>query len=61
MTSIRSCIVGGEPNNLRDFGAEIEGCLGKEKEKNIITTNVAITVPPGLPIVLLILSELINF
>jgi len=42
------CFVGGDPNNIRDFGAEIEVCLGEEKEKHIITSNVAITIPPGL-------------
>ena len=43
------CFVGGDPNNIRDFGAEIEVCLGEEMEKHIITTNAAITIPPGLP------------
>jgi len=42
------CFVGGDPNNIRDFGAEIEVFLGEEMEKHLITTNTAITIPPGL-------------
>jgi hypothetical protein len=42
------CFVGGNPNNIHDFGAEIEVCLGEEQEKHLITTNAAITIPPGL-------------
>lgn len=42
------CFVGGDPNNIHDFGAEIEVCLGKEMEKHLITTNTALTIPPGL-------------
>jgi hypothetical protein len=42
------CFVGGDPNNIRDFGAEIEVCLGEEMEKHIITSNAAVTIPPGL-------------
>lgn len=42
------CFVGGDPNNIRDFGAEIEVYLGEEMEKHVITTNTAITIPPGL-------------
>jgi mannose-6-phosphate isomerase-like protein (cupin superfamily) len=42
------CFVGGDPNNIHDFGAEIEVCLGEEMEKHLITTNAAITIPPGV-------------
>ncbi|NLE11409.1 MAG: hypothetical protein GX630_07855 [Actinobacteria bacterium] len=42
------CFVGGDPANIRDFGAEIEVYLGEEQEKHVITTNTAITIPPGL-------------
>ena len=42
------CFVGGDPNNIHDFGAEIEVCLGKEMEKHRITTNAAISIPPGV-------------
>jgi mannose-6-phosphate isomerase-like protein (cupin superfamily) len=41
--------LGGDPNNIRDFGAKIEVCLGKEMEKHIITSNEAVSMPPGLP------------
>jgi hypothetical protein len=43
------CFVGGDPNNIRDFGAEIEVCLGEEMEKHVITSNAAVSIPPGLP------------
>jgi hypothetical protein len=43
------CFIGGDPNNIRDFGAGIEVYLGEEMEKHIITTNAALTIPPGLP------------
>ena len=42
------CFVGGDPNNIRDFGAEIEVCLGEEMEKHLITSNAAVSIPPGL-------------
>jgi mannose-6-phosphate isomerase-like protein (cupin superfamily) len=43
------CFVGGDPTNIRDFGAEIEMCIGEEEEKHIITTNTALSIPPNLP------------
>ena len=43
------CFLGGDPNNIRDFGAEVEVCLGEEMEKHVITSPVAINVPPGVP------------
>lgn len=43
------CFIGGDPTNIHDFGAEIELSLGEEQEKHIITTNTAVSIPPGLP------------
>ncbi|MCX8031936.1 MAG: hypothetical protein N3B14_00840 [Thermoleophilia bacterium] len=42
------CFIGGDPTNIRDFGAEVEMYLGEELEKHVITSNAAISVPPGL-------------
>jgi hypothetical protein len=35
--------------NLRDFGAEIELCLGEEQEKHIINSSTAVYIPKELP------------
>jgi len=43
------CFMGGDPMNVRDFGAEIEMCLGIEEEKHLITTSCVVYVPPNLP------------
>ena len=37
------------PNDARDFDAEIEMTLGEEAEKHIITSPTAVYVPAGLP------------
>lgn len=43
------CFLGTNPMNVRDFGgAEIELCLGKEKEKHLITSPVIVPIPKGL-------------
>jgi hypothetical protein len=43
------CFLGTNPKNVRDFGgAVIELCLGKEKEKHIITSPVIVPIPKGL-------------
>jgi hypothetical protein len=39
---------GGNPMNVRDFGAEIELYLGKEGEKHIINTPALVHIPAGL-------------
>jgi hypothetical protein len=44
------CFLGTNPKNVHDFGgAVIELCLGKEKEKHIITSPVIVPIPKGLP------------
>ncbi len=42
------CFIGGNPQNLADFGAEIELCLGEEQEKYIITAPTMINITAGL-------------
>ena len=42
------CFIGGDPLNVRDFGAEIEFYLGEEEEKHIINHTSVIHIPPGL-------------
>jgi hypothetical protein len=42
------CFYGGNPENVRDFGAEIELSLGKEGEKHIINTAAIVYIPSGL-------------
>ena len=39
---------GGNPLNVREFGAEIELYLGEEGEKHVITTPAVIYIPAGL-------------
>src|SRR4030067_286138 len=39
---------GGNPMDVRDFGAEVEFSLGKEGEKNIINTPTLVHIPPGI-------------
>jgi hypothetical protein len=41
-------IIGADFANYRDFGAEIELCLGKEEEAHIITAPAAVHVPKGM-------------
>ena len=43
-----SCFLGGNPKDIRDFGAEIELFLGEEQEKHIINTTTVVYVPRGL-------------
>ena len=40
--------IGTNPMNCREFDAEIEFCLGEEKEKHIITTPTVVSVAKGL-------------
>lgn len=42
------CFIGGNPQNLADFGAEVELCLGEEQEKHLINTTSIVTIPKGL-------------
>lgn len=39
--------LGGDPKDIRDFGAKIEMYFGEEKEKFVITSSTYICVPKG--------------
>ena len=41
--------LGSDLDNIGDLGAEVEYCLGEEKEKHIATTSSAVFIPGGLP------------
>jgi hypothetical protein len=43
------CFIGGNPAKVRDFGAEIEMCMGEEEEKYIINSSTVIFLPAGFP------------
>jgi len=40
--------LGGNPQNMKEFGAEVELSLGDEGEKHIINTSAIVYVPKGL-------------
>jgi hypothetical protein len=40
--------VGGNPENIRDLGAEIHLTLGADDEEQIVTDSTVVIVPPGL-------------
>jgi len=40
--------IGGDPMNFGDLGAEIEFCLGEEREKHIINTASIVYIPKGM-------------
>jgi len=42
------CFIGGNPENIRDLGAEIEVCLGEEGEKHLINTATVVSIPAGM-------------
>jgi hypothetical protein len=42
------CFVGGNPENINDFDAEIEIVLGEEKEVYTITSPTVVSIPGGL-------------
>jgi hypothetical protein len=42
------CFIGGNPEDIRDLGAEIEVCLGEEGEKHLIDTATVVSIPAGL-------------
>lgn len=42
------CFIGGDPKNIKDFGAEIEISLGEEQEKHLINSTTIVSIPPGL-------------
>jgi hypothetical protein len=41
--------MGGDCYNMGELNAEIELCLGKEQEKQLINTTTAVYIPRGLP------------
>jgi hypothetical protein len=43
-----SCFIGGNPMDIRDFGAEIELYLGEEQERHVINATTVVYVPKGL-------------
>jgi hypothetical protein len=43
------CFIGGNPLDPRDFGAEVEMCLGEEQEKHTITKSTVIYLPANFP------------
>ena len=42
------CFIGGNPEDITDFGAEIEMTLGDEGEVHKINTTAVVAMPPGL-------------
>ncbi len=42
------CFIGSNPEDITDFGAEIEMTLGDEGEVHNITTPAVVAMPPGL-------------
>jgi hypothetical protein len=42
------CFIGGNPRDIKDFGAEIEITLGEEREVHLINSTTVVSIPPGL-------------
>jgi len=42
------CFMGTNPNNKKDFGAEIEISMGKEGEIQVIKTPAVVVIPKGM-------------
>jgi hypothetical protein len=42
------CFIGGNPENMKEFGAEVEFSFGEEGEKHIINTTTVVYMPKGL-------------
>jgi len=40
--------IGGDPTNVRDFGAEVELSLGEEQRKHVIDSTSIVYIPKGL-------------
>ena len=40
--------IGGNPENIHDFGAEVRICLGEEMEEHIITGPTVVSIPAGM-------------
>jgi hypothetical protein len=41
-------IIGANPNDMSEFDAEVELCLGEEHEKHMITSPTVVHIPAGL-------------
>ena len=42
-------LLGSDPDDPSDLGAEVEICLGPEMEKHVITRSCCLRIPAGLP------------
>jgi hypothetical protein len=42
------CFIGGNPLDITDIGADIEVCLGEEKEKHKVTGPAVVSIPAGM-------------
>lgn len=42
------CFIGGNPENIRDLGAEVRLCLGNNNEEHIIADTTVVSIPAGL-------------
>jgi hypothetical protein len=43
-----SLFIGGNPMNIRDFGAEVELYMGEEGIKHVINTTTVVHIPKGM-------------
>ena len=43
-----TCFIGGNPMDIRNFGAEVELFLGEEGTRHIINTTTIVHIPRGL-------------
>jgi hypothetical protein len=42
------CFLGGDPENVKDLGAEVCVCLGDEQEEQVFNTATIVSIPPNL-------------
>jgi hypothetical protein len=43
------CFIGGDPQHVRDFGAEVVMYMGEEMEEHVITSSSVVYCPPNFP------------
>lgn len=48
-TTQAMCFLGTNPDDLTEFGAEFEICMGKEEERHVFTKPTCVLAPPFLP------------
>ncbi len=41
--------MGADPRNIGDLGAQVEFCIGPERERHMISVSKAVFIPKGLP------------